>query len=631
MYMKKLLSLAVIMAGILASCTSDDMTGIETTPVEKTGTPIEFGGLKAAVTRADATGATAAGLLGNNFVVEGIKVKGSSQAVVFDHYNVNYVDGSANSTLSNTNGWEYVGQTKHAHSSAAAQTIKYWDFSQDKYNFVAYSLGTATNLTVSAIDPNNLTTAAYTIAGAADDLAGAYIADMVTAVNPTDFEKVVTIKFRSLSAKIRIALYETVPGYSVKDVKFYTDVKTTATDGNAYLYTTGTGNAFNNDGTYTVYYPTTDNTDTDYNRAHLSFVANATNGTVTKKSYGPLVNFVDKELGEATGNYLGRNASEATYAGIATNNYYTVVTPNESGTELTLKVDYTLVSTDGSAEEIKVYGATAKVPAVYSQWTSGYAYTYIFKISNDTNGSTKGIDPDTGEPLGPAGLYPITFDAVVTETEDGVQETITTVATPSITTYTKGKVVTTNTDGEYEVGNNIYVVVGDGATALTVGTDAQLYTVTVGSGAAQNITEQSIDNAIANGTYNSTAKTYTVTDANGESLVVTEAAGLSAITAIPADDSPTGNAITVNGAMFTPAAAGTYVFQYMTAAAAGAVYSGPTTYGVGFALDSDKSYFKKVGDDYVPYTNSVGDGSELYILTTPASPAKYIYKIIVVK
>lgn len=618
------------MAGILASCTSDDMTGIETTPVEKTGTPIEFGGLKAAVTRADATGATAAGLLGNNFVVEGIKVKGSSQAVVFDHYNVNYVDGSANSTLSNTNGWEYVGQTKHTHSSAAAQTIKYWDFSQDKYNFVAYSLGTATNLTVSAIDPNNLTTAAYTIAGAADDLAGAYIADMVTAVNPTDFEKVVTIKFRSLSAKIRIALYETVPGYSVKDVKFYTDKKTTATDGNAYLYTTGTGNAFNNDGTYTVYYPTTDNTDTDYNRAHLSFAPDATNGTVTKKSYGPLVNFVNKELGEATGNYLGRNASEATYAGIATNNYYTVVTPNESGTELTLKVDYTLVSTDGSAEEIKVYGATAKVPAVYSQWTSGYAYTYIFKISNDTNGSTKGIDPDTGEPLGPAGLYPITFDAVVTETEDGVQETITTVATPSITTYTKGNVVTTNTDGEYEVGNNIYVVVGDGATALTVGTDAQLYTVTVESGAAQNITEQSIDNAIANGTYNSTAKTYTVTDANGKKLVVTENDGLSAITAIPAGDSPTGNAITVNGAMFTPAAAGTYVFQYMTAAAAGAVYSGPTTYGVGYVLDPDKSYFKKVGDDYVPYTNSVGDGSELYILTTPASPAKYIYKIIVV-
>ena len=43
---------------------------------------------------------------------------------------------------------------------------------------------------------------------------------------------------------------------------------------------------------------------------------------------------------------------------------------------------------------------------------------------------------------------------------------------------------------------------------------------------------------------------------------MTEADGLSAITAIPADDSPTGNAITVNGAKFTPNAAGTYVFRY---------------------------------------------------------------------
>ena len=622
MNMKKLLSLAVVLAGILASCTSDDMTSIDNTPVEKNGTPIEFGGLKAAVTRADATGATAADLLGNNFVVEGVKVKGSSQSVVFDHYNVNYIDGSAHSTLSNTNGWEYVGQTVHANSSVTAQTIKYWDFSQDKYNFVAYSLGTTTGLTVSAIDPDHLTTAAYTIEGTADKLAGAYIADMVT-VEKANFENVVTIRFRSLSAKIRIGLYETVPGYSVKDVKFYTDVKTAATDDNAYLYTTGAGNTFSNNGKYTVYFTE--------GRAHLSFTPATSEGTSNLKSYGPLANFSAKELGETTGNiYLGRNASEATFAGLAANNYYTAVTPNESGAELTLKVDYTLVSTDGSGEEIKVYGATAKVPAVYSQWTSGYAYTYLFKISNDTNGSTQGINPETGEPLGPAGLYPITFDAVVTETEDGVQETITTVATPSITTYTKGNVVTTNTDGEYEVGNNIYVVVGDGATALTVGTDAQLYTVTVESGAAQNITVLSIDNAIANGTYNSTAKTYTVTDANGKKLVVTENDGLSAITAIPAGDSPTGNAITVNGAMFTPAAAGTYVFQYMTAAAAGAVYSGPTTYGVGYVLDPDKSYFKKVGDDYVPYTNSVGDGSELYILTTPASPAKYIYKIIVV-
>ncbi len=105
---------------------------------------------------------------------------------------------------------------------------------------------------------------------------------------------------------------------------------------------------------------------------------------------------------------------------------------------LNLKVDYTLLSTDGSTETITVTGANAKVPKEYASWKSGYAYTYIFKISQNTNGLT---NPSAG----PAGLWPITFDAVVMNDEvDGVQETITTVATPSITTYAKGVVVTGN-------------------------------------------------------------------------------------------------------------------------------------------------------------------------------------------
>lgn len=57
-----------------------------------------------------------------------------------------------------------------------------------------------------------------------------------------------------------------------------------------------------------------------------------------------------------------------------------------------------------------------------------------FKISDNTNGYT-GNDPNK------AGLYPITFDAVVTEMTDKTQGTTTTVATPSITTYQEGSVV----------------------------------------------------------------------------------------------------------------------------------------------------------------------------------------------
>jgi hypothetical protein len=66
---------------------------------------------------------------------------------------------------------------------------------------------------------------------------------------------------------------------------------------------------------------------------------------------------------------------------------------------------------------------------------------------------------------------------------------------------------------------------------------------------------------LTNGTESPTG-TWTVTDANGKKLVVTIASGLTDVTTIPAADSPTGVAITVNGAKFTPANVGTYVFEY---------------------------------------------------------------------
>ena len=146
---------------------------------------------------------------------------------------------------------------------------------------------------------------------------------------------------------------------------------------------------------------------------------------------------------------------------------------------------------------------------------------------------------------------------MVVDAEDGAQETITTVSTPSITTYSKGVVVTAN--NEYKKDANIYVVVDDG-TALTVGTNANLYTVTIETGAAQEINEGSVANAIKNG---GSASPYEVTDANGKKLTVTSASGLTAFTEIPAADAPSGTALTVNGAYFKPTAAGTYAFEYI--------------------------------------------------------------------
>ena len=562
--MKKFFYLATALVA-LAACTNDDVVGDgKEFPVNGELRSISFQSSTAATTRADYTGATAATKLGNNFVVEGVKSNGTtaSQEVVLDHYNVNYVDGTANTTTSNTAGWEYVAQTKNALAGIAAQSIKYWDYAKSQYDFIAFSAGTATpkfsgtpadgEVLYTAITPATMTTSAYTVKGKAADLAKVYIADMVTAYAATDYNKEVEFKFRSLSAKVRVGLYETVPGYSVKDVVFYTDATTPATDSKAHLFTTGT-DVFNEAGTYTVYYPTIGSTNTgktDYNKAHVSFAADATAGTTADKNFGALDlnnKGADKEVEEAAGKvYLGRSSNAATYAGVAADNYYTVVIPNETGAVLNLKVNYTLVSTDGSGEVINVTGASAQLPAEFASWKSGYAYTYIFKISQNTNGVTNPA-------LGPAGLFPITFDAVVTETEDGVQETITTVATPSITTYAKGKVVTAN--DEYTAGSNIYVMV-NGATLTAA--NSKLYTVELEAGAAQTINEASVANAIANG---GSASPYVVTDANGKKLTVTDASGLSIVTEIAATDAPDGNAIAVNAAKFT-GAAGTYAFEY---------------------------------------------------------------------
>ena len=655
--MKKYLLLASALA-VMVGCADDNVvnSGIET-PVNGELRPITFGSNAAATTRADFEDDAAADLLGNNFVVEGVKWDGGSSTkdVVFDHYNVNWVDNTANTTTSNTDNWEYVGQTKHAFGPTGNQVIKYWDYAKSQYDFIAYSKGTAKavytgtpaadEVLFTEITPSSIATSAYTIKGKAAELAKVYIADMVTIYRggTPDYQSTVQFKFRSLSAKVRIALYEIVPGYSVKDVVFYSDASTKdspaspATWGTAHLFTTGS-DVFNEEGTYTVYYPTTGSANTgntDYNKAHLSFAA-ASSGTTKDKTFGALTgslsanNLAAAENAEEAGNfYLGRSSNTAIYAGDKTKNYYTVVIPNETPTALNLKVDYTLVSTDGSGEAIHVTGATATVPAVYGSWKSGYAYTSIFKISQNGNGKT---NPDAG----PEGLYPITFDAVVLNSEvDGVQETITTVADPSITTYAKGVVVTAN--NEYKTGNNIYVKVEGGANTVVVGSTANLYTVTLEDGdttdgittASQTINEASVANALAHGTESPTG-TWTVRDANKFDLVVTKSTLLKDAAEIAATDAPDGNAIDINGAKFTPDAAGIYVFQYAKTVTTAAVY---TAVAASTTLTSGKTYFTSSAGAglFISDGTEVANGTNYFELTTPAVVSEWAYKIIKVE
>ncbi len=561
----------------LAGCSSDDFLGGQPSPTKLTdNNVINFNGGSSATTRVTQTGEGAANKLGKKFVVYGYKTNSNdTKSDVYDHYNVNWA-GTANHTESNTNGWEYVGYDPNALSglSGVNQTIKYWDYSAKQYDFIAFSFGEATQTTEETVaegsvkatavsitttsDPVTYIEPSYTLTGNVKDLANVYIADRVTAKKIVSepianrlvpYGTAIPFNFRSLGTKVRIGLYEIIPGYSVKDVKFYkNDTEKNDTETTPCLYAS-LATIPSGKGTMTVTFGTSG---TDLNKAHVAWGSNDPKVSVLTVGNFPTGNKEKNEDEETSGNvqYLVRNSTDARGANSMVNPYTTVL-PAPVG-NLNLKVDYTLVSIDGSKETINVTGATAVVPKVYTNWEPNYAYTYIFKISDNTNGSTGG---------GVTGLYPITFDAIVTETEDGLSETITTVSEPSITTYSLGAV-----GDEYTAGKSVYVSVvkGNAEQTLTVGNNCALYTATVEGQAVQDITEATVANCLAHGTQGPTG-TYTATDANGRKLVVTKVDGLTTTTTIDATDAPDGNAIRAisgNFAKFTPSA-GTYVFQYI--------------------------------------------------------------------
>ena len=613
--MKKKLFFAAVAIVALASCSDNEFIGDNspTTQQENAADEIQFGFDMQKITRADAKGYEAADLLGGKFVVEGTKGENGTttiaSTVVFDNYDVDWTANTAGTTESNSSDWEYVGLTKNGASSITGnQSIKYWDYSVPQYNFVAYSVGNgntaiysgdpgATQLLLSKIDP---ATGSYTVKGALAALKKFFVADMVTKNKANgDYNKVVEIKFRHLNSKIRMGLYETVPGYSVKDVKFYSSASGNSYDTPTPTIPTTTPTLYSSEesifsgGTYTVTYPnvgTTPDVATDYNKAHVA-ISGQTGGTTQTFDAldynNPKTIEGNPSLAEA--NYLGEASNTATYPTSSTNKDYTDVLPNEAeGVSLTLRVDYTLVSNDGSKETIVVKNASAVVPAIYCKWKPGYAYTYLFKISDKSNGITGSLATD------PVGLYPITFDAVVLATEDFVQETVTTVATPSITTYQHDPASNAVVMNEYKAGAGPIYIIVDGKSDLNV--YGQLYTVA--RTGTTDISEATVVDAL---NIEPTTSGSTTTGRNG--IALTTASSDATIKTIVGPD---GNNITVDAhsaASFTPASAATYAYVYkLTGGKAVALSAG----------DSQAGYYSDIMCATTPLTGTADAAKTVY-------------------
>lgn len=472
--MKKHLLIAAIAITALASCSSNDFVGDES-PQTSSGNvgSIQFKSNTPAITRAR-EGATAAGDLGYKFAVYATKTTEgptnadnddvTSNVFALNEYSAStntpywvwYVTSTANTTTSNTANWEYVGtggtggtefgteSHKVTLAEGVSQTIKYWDYSAKKYDFIAYS--NTGGGTVS-----NVTTTGFTFVGTASEFAGLYVADKLTiteksnpAAHTTADNKIgdaVKFTFHSGAAKVRLGIYETIPGYNVKNVTFKptspANFETTST--NAQLSGSFNGSSSSSQ-TYTITY-------NGSGVAQFATAAAAAN------------NFVFGTFDTDGEPYLGETSIAPTWAGASS--YYINVLPNTDHTgAMVLNIDFDLYNTV-THETIHVTNAKAVVPAVYMTWNPNYAYTYLFKISDNTNGQT-----GTGET--PAGLYPITFDAVTIEDANVSEGSITTVSTPAITTYQAGSV--SNAGITYANAN--------GAIFITVNTDGTLQALT---------------------------------------------------------------------------------------------------------------------------------------------------------
>jgi hypothetical protein len=443
--MKKYVFLAAS-ALTLASCTSDDFLGNTpgSTPTSA-NSAIKFDGNAGKISRATSnTASTPQGKLDYQFKIYGVKSGANNNySKVFENYSIWY---NTTKTTSNTNDWEYVagagmittGETANPTKITLndAQTIKYWDYASDNYHFVAgspienfdYELDQNGNIASAKIkglgghiEANSGTTATT--------FNPVYVAKPKV-VAKTDYQKPVQFEFVRQQSMVRVGIYETIPGYKITDIKFYKQgenglEKVDAT--NNIILTSTTPDYFvgGPDVTGTITYDwTTPGYTFDYT------------GTYTK----------DKNwyAGALTKGVEATTSTETTISKLygsdgdmdVTNGYFIVMpTLVKDPSAILIKCDYTLKSEDKSGETIKVTGATAAIPAAYSKWDINTRYTYLFKISENTNGTTG--NPDDKDP---AGLYPITFNAAVTEMTDKTEGTTTTFTAPSITTYQKGSV-----------------------------------------------------------------------------------------------------------------------------------------------------------------------------------------------
>ena len=560
--MKAKIFYAALALVLFAGCSDNDYVG-DKSLLENNGGggAISFGFDVPTPTRA--SGADAATKLNSQFIVyaeknESGKDEPTSGNLVFPNYKVTYTTNTAYSTTSNTKNWEYVGlkwsetdasNVKIANTPVTQndQTIKYWDHAASSYTFTAVS-AKPEDITNGRVVINKLTSddnskyeKGYTVtltktSGTPDvypSLADLYFSDRNEITSGTGKDRTatnayggnVTFTFRNALSQVRAGVYETIPGYAVTAIKFYVTGDTEAKVSSTSAFGVIAPNIGTNyEGTLTVTYY--DETDADTkNHPKFSFSGTPATDLILGTNMSTL----------STSNTLGITSASPTWD--TNGGTFTSVLPQIGNTtNMKLKVDYTLYNSV-TGETINITGKTAEVPAQFLQWKPNFKYTYLFKITDDE-------------------LYPITFDAVTIEAEDGTVEYITTLTEPSITTFGVKESKYTAEKNEYEAGSDIYATIMDGGSVADFTFNSQaaggvnVYLATTTDATNFPITEASVAESLAE---IAGSKKITTVLKNADATTSFTAAPVK-VTTVPAED---GTTKTVNALKLTGAAATT--------------------------------------------------------------------------
>lgn len=309
-------------------------------------------------------------------------------------------------------------------SNNTNQYLRYWDKSSRSTNFYAYAPyyhhDSETGVTFDNLN-HKLTLPIGAIQAGTDDATkyeAMYAAKNVTSTN---YETDVALEFKRLVSKIRIAFWEDIAGYGVTIEPLKTDLRIVSAvpakeessthKYGAMLETAGISINF---------------TDANYETATIAINDyTGTNYPKENDTKGAYISFQipDGATTADTGHENPIHRIATTKASIGDNDYSKTIyygIPKNGNVGLTFHVTFKLHSTTG--ETILVKDATVHVPGTDCQWDPNKQYTYFFKITKNTTGTTEDkpdgeIDPGSSKVNGQA-LYPIVFDGCTVEEWD---------------------------------------------------------------------------------------------------------------------------------------------------------------------------------------------------------------------